>query len=466
MGSFSHTFDISPSQIMVNRDERQRRQIDSEDLEGSIKARGQINPIVVEVAPAGASLPYLLVAGERRLSACQALGIDVIARLASDLSSLEHQLIELEENIKRQDLAWQDITKAIGRIHNINRTANADWTIGKTADSIGLSISVVSMYLRVEAELESNTRVAEAGTAREAYNIVVKREARANASALDELIAPVPPPRVKTMIEGAPSSILLDVPAAAPSPLPPPVPIPVGPPPVEQTILHASFLDWAPSYSGPKFNFIHCDFPYGINFASGPQGLGSETAVYDDTEEIYWKLLSALLDNAPRLLTLSAHIMFWYSEKHGQRTRELFTAAGFKVLRHPLIWVKSDNSGISPDAKRLPRHVYETALVVSRSDRQLVRVKADAYSAPSDRRLHPSTKPEPMLKHFLEMFVDEYTEALDPTCGSGSAIRACEHFDAKRVVGLEMDEQYLRPARAALHSSRLLRGASSRFNSL
>jgi hypothetical protein len=27
----------------------------------------------------------------------------------------------------------------------------------------------------------------------------------------------------------------------------------------------ADFNTWAPAYTGPKFNVIHCDFPYGIN---------------------------------------------------------------------------------------------------------------------------------------------------------------------------------------------------------
>lgn len=471
MIQFSDTFTLLPSQIWVERSSRQRRIIESDDLEQSIKARGQINPIIVEalVNPEPPHQPYKLIAGERRATACTNLKIGIIARSVSALSPLELQLIELEENIKRQDLEWQEIANAVRHIHQLHLGADADWTMAETADSIGLSQGQVSLYIKVGNELAEggNVRVAEAGTAREAYNIITRRDARQNASALDDLIAPVPAPpaRAKTMLELSPDDgseprVATDVPAPRAAPLAPEAPLPAGPPPVEDTILSASFLEWAEQYSGDKFNFLHCDFPYGIDFASGPQGRGSETTVYDDSADVYWKLLECLLKHSNKLLSLSSHVVFWYSEKHGPRTREMFSDAGFKVLRYPLIWVKSDNAGVAADSRRTPRHTYETALVAVRGARQLVRVKADAYVAPTDKRLHPSTKPEPMLKHFLEMFVDEYTDALDPTCGSGAAIRACEHFGARRVLGLEIDQQYLGPARAALHTSRLLRNAS------
>ena len=33
----------------------------------------------------------------------------------------------------------------------------------------------------------------------------------------------------------------------------------------EIPIITADFTEWAPTYTGQKFAFIHCDFPYGIN---------------------------------------------------------------------------------------------------------------------------------------------------------------------------------------------------------
>ena len=84
----------------------------------------------------------------------------------------------------------------------------------------------------------------------------------------------------------------------------------------------------------------------------------------------------------------------------------------------------------------------------------MARLKSDAYASPSDRSIHPSTKPEPMLRYFFEMFVDDQTTIFDPTCGSGAALRAAESLGARRILGLEIDWQYCEAARLALKDSR------------
>ena len=131
-----------------------------------------------------------------------------------------------------------------------------------------------------------------------------------------------------------------------------------------------------------------------------------------------------------------------------------FKCPSLEVQTHPLIWLHSDNSGITSNYKWRPRHIYDTALLMHRGDIPMAKLKADAYSAPSDRKIHPSTKPEPMLRFFFEMFVDDQTSILDPTCGSGSSIRAAESLGAKRVQGIEMNWEYCEAARLALKESR------------
>lgn len=86
-----------------------------------------------------------------------------------------------------------------------------------------------------------------------------------------------------------------------------------------------------------------------------------------------------------------------------------------------------------------------------------MKVKADAYSAPTARDEHPSAKNEAMLSHFMEMLVDEHTVMLDPTCGGGSALRAADALGAKMVFGIEKDEGYARQARERLENARKLR---------
>jgi hypothetical protein len=222
-------------------------------------------------------------------------------------------------------------------------------------------------------------------------------------------------------------------------------------------ILHANFLEWAPQYSGRKYNFLHVDFPYG-NLEIGPQMRGNEHTMYDDNPKLYVELLDCFCENLDRFFAEFGWCMFWYAERMNRFTRDTFRfkAPTFNIQLNPLIWVHSDNAGISPDARRRPRHIYDSCLLMSRGDIPIVRVKADAYASPTDHKLHPSTKPVPMLKHFFEMFVDEHTSVFDPTCGSGAALRAAEALGANKVLGIEADWDRCEVARKALQDSRKL----------
>jgi len=57
-----------------------------------------------------------------------------------------------------------------------------------------------------------------------------------------------------------------------------------------------------------------------------------------------------------------------------------------------------------------------------------------------------------MLRHFFQMFVDNGTRMLDPTCGSGSALRAAVSAGAENVLGLEMDKEYFDVASKAFET--------------
>jgi DNA modification methylase len=85
---------------------------------------------------------------------------------------------------------------------------------------------------------------------------------------------------------------------------------------------------------------------------------------------------------------------------------------------------------------------------------------------PTDHKDHMSTKPEPMLRHFFRMFVDENTYMLDPTCGSGTALRAAEALDAAYVQGIEIDEEFAKRADLRLWEARRTRSEQSLLDEL
>lgn len=432
-------------QIIVHRDIRQRRVAEPGDLTDSIRRIGVLNPIIIRQ-------DFSLVAGERRLNAAREAGLEKIpVRFFENLSDLEASIIELEENLKRVDLPWKDQVLAVQRLHNIYCERDADWSQHRTAKSLGVAEAYISYCLRVAQDLDK-PQIAEATSMRVAYGILSRKDERAAGAAMSEILEA--------------GAKFFDTPEPAQAPTPDQsfdfAPAFAAPPRQEESaVLHADFSLWAPSYSGQKFNFIHCDFPYGVNAFAGPQSGKDKWTTYDDSPDTYWHLVEVLCSNLDRLMAAEAHLMFWLAGdiniQYATLQRFAALAPSLAFQTYPLIWHKSDNAGVLPDHRRGPRRVYETALMASREDRLIAKPVANFYAAPTNKEHHASTKPEPMLRFFFQMFVDESSRMLDPTCGSGAALRAAESLGAKHVLGLEIEEEHCDNARAALRSFRAKR---------
>lgn len=70
------------------------------ELISSIREKGVVQPVLVRKAPDG----YELIAGERRLRAVKALGIDRIPAIVKNVADLDMLEISLIENIQREEL--------------------------------------------------------------------------------------------------------------------------------------------------------------------------------------------------------------------------------------------------------------------------------------------------------------------------------------------------------------------------
>lgn len=465
---------LDPRAIVVKREARQRMdasQID--DLKQSIQRIGVINPIVVRRED---DVP-VLIAGERRLRSCLELNLQQIpVRYFDDLSDEEVQLVELEENVKRQELPWRDHVKAVGRIHALYTQINENWSIEKTAKEISLHHTQLRKILHVHAALGS-AKLANATSVEQAFSALQRFAERKAESIVSDIIAKgasafaegngelitaggiamaedQPPPTQSVSAEAKLNGNFDKAFAAVKQVIvPPPSPV-----------LCTDFAEWVQTYSGPKFTFLHCDFPYG-NY-EGKYGVGVEhttaqhNSFYASTEDIYFSLLETLIQNIDRIASYSAHIMFWFSMNFYTETVQRLRQGGLTVVPRPLVWHKSDNSGVIPVGE--PRNTYETALLAIRGSRPIVKPIANSYAAPTasgSERIHLSQKPEPVLRHFFRLFVDETTLLLDPTCGSGTALRVAEELGAKSVLGLELNEEFAVAANNATLKARVLRKA-------
>jgi len=483
MSSLSYS-SIDPRTIVIKRGTRQRQEniADIDDLKQSIATIGLINPIVVRRE----GDETVLVAGERRLTAVLALGWpEIHVRYMELLSTREAEIIELEENVKRKELGWKDQVRAIGRIHALYREQNAGWKIEQTAEAVSLTPAHLRKILHVYEALDSG-RIDKAEGIEQAYNtlhrfaerkaesivgdIIVKGatifgqagEAAANANQAPPGASDTPPPHSPTSsIDSATSP-----PASASAPPPPPIAAYVPP---KDPVICANFLEWVKTYNGPKFTVIHCDFPYGNYRGADSKGAMSTLDTedfYDNSEGIYWTLLDGLTQNLDRIMSYSAHLVFWFNMNFYTETVSRLRRVGLFVHDHPLVWHKTTGGGglgvVPGTAVTYPRRTYDTALLAVRGNRPLAKPGMNSYAAPTaGNKIHPSQKPEPMLRHFLSMVVDETSTVLDPTCGSAAALRAAEDLGAKYILGLELDPNYAAVANTRTLQARIMRQAGN-----
>lgn len=427
----SGSFRSFPISSITVAPDRQRKELTGiPDLAESIKNLGLIHPIVV--TPDG-----VLVAGERRLRAHELLGLTHISvQLTTELPREELEAIELEENVKRKALNWKEEVQAVARLHELKTSSDPDWTQLSTAKLLSTSPATIANYLLVKSFMDKEEAlVLDADNYSTALNICNRKVQRAEVDQEAEVD--------KAFAEVFSKPVSID-PTGTKKPEKVTEPVLQVTQPQVVPYLNADFREWsAQPWTGPKFNFVHCDFPYGINYDKHNGGATGLLGKYADTPELYLECLRALKSCMADRIADSAHLMFWLSARHEivHQSRLALEEMGWKVNPVPMIWHRSDNSGILPDPQRGPRQVYEICLIGSRGDRKIVQAVSNLFAHPKTKDVHASEKPRAMLMHFFRMFVDETTVMLDPTMGSGNSILAAEESSPKFVLGIERSEE-------------------------
>lgn len=433
---------LSLDQIVIRRDDRQRKEPDPshiEELARSIATIGLINAITV-------GNDNELIAGECRYLAHKLLGFDQIkVEYFDDLDELQRYQIELEENLKRSSLSWQDEVEAVATFHSMLEEKNGTQSQEATAELLGFSREKVGQYLRVwEAMQEGVEEVIQAPQFSTARSFTERRNERRSHDGVQDLLSmggvvtdrdPSQEAKRTEGKSGTSEEILLSEGE-------------LGEPNVQNVvqeqalILNKDFMKWSEDVQEIPFNLIHCDFPYGVNAGDKVgQSAAKSLGGYDDTQDIYWSLLGTFLKNQDNFCARSAHMIFWFSMKFYEETKLMLRENGWRVDDFPLIWDRGNN-GILPDANRGPRRTYETALFCTRGDRKIVKAVANSIGSPVVKDYHMSEKPKPVLSHFFRMLIDDTTRLLDPTCGSGNAIVCGRDANAAYSLGLELNPEF------------------------
>nr|WP_237153011.1 ParB/RepB/Spo0J family partition protein [Oryzibacter oryziterrae] len=136
---------VSIDQITANPKNPRRlfKDEDIDELAGSIRQHGMIQPVVVRPAPGGGN-GFELIAGERRWRAAQRASVHEIPVIIQDVTDREALEIAIIENVQRQDL--NPLEEAMGYEQLLQEF---DYTQNDLASVIGKSRSHVANTLRL-----------------------------------------------------------------------------------------------------------------------------------------------------------------------------------------------------------------------------------------------------------------------------------------------------------------------------
>lgn len=414
-----------PYDDLVILDNRQRREFDPEaltDLSNSIGNLGLLHPIVCRQS--GDSL--VLVAGERRLRAMETLWMlgdgvkhnglyhepyQVPYVTLGELSPLEAEEAELDENLKRRDLSWQERSEALSRLHKL-RSAQAailgeGHSIAGTLREIETTDYSTDRQAILLADHLSNPAVAGAKTVKEAFKALKRQEDTAKSIALGEAVG-------RNYNSSA------------------------------HKLIHADCLDWLGKCPDSQFDVILTDPPYGMganDFGNAAGTLTGTTHVYDDSAVSWERLMAGFCPQSFRVAKPQAHAYVFCDFDKFHALKGLMESAGWYVFRTPMIVYKL-GSGRVPLPEQGPRRQYETILYAIKGWRSTKGIFSDVIPCRLEENLgHGANKPIELFVDLLRRSVSPGDSVLDAFAGTGTIFPAA-HQCKVYATGLELNPEY------------------------
>jgi ParB family chromosome partitioning protein len=127
-----------------------------EELAASIKSMGVIQPIAVRPNPEQQGT-YLIVAGERRFRAAKLADIREIPCIIKDITGQEALILQMIENLQREDLNPVEEAKGIKRLTEIGFTqTDISKVIGKSQPYVSQLLKILTLPKTILRESERN----------------------------------------------------------------------------------------------------------------------------------------------------------------------------------------------------------------------------------------------------------------------------------------------------------------------
>lgn len=423
--------------------DRQRKEITPAqlvELKRSIVSKGLLHaPVLSYPGPL-----YRLVAGERRIQAMRQLheegvpftynGEQVAAfhipfSLISDLSPVDLQEAELEENLLREPLTWMEEAEARTKIHEMRVAAGAARgektsllsTVKYIAEKQGAAPEEVE---KITSNSKERAKLARDIIITQNKDLPAVKAAKNHGEAYRAILD-------RQEVE---MRALLATKTAASNP--------------DLKLLKGDCVEVMKTLRHGQFDVILTDPPYGI----GADTMKSDSKhFYKDDADSALRVCREIISQGFNLCKPKATLMMWCDIEHFLPLREFCQQQGWVAWRTPIIWWKGAQ-GHAPWGRAGFVRTYEVLLFAVKGQRELHRAGGpDVLQVVANARgkTHAAEKPTEILRRLLECAAIQGDHILDPCCGSGPIFEVARRLQLK-ATGIELSPDYHNVALARL----------------
>jgi DNA modification methylase len=423
---------LNIDEILV--EDRVRREMgDLDELCNSIKSVGLIQPIVI-------NRENKLIAGERRLRALRKLSITELVHeihyvFNDELDPLRLKSMEIEENVKRKSLSWQEeilakkrLLEILQEIHGVARSGNpgssesTGFGVNKLAALLGESNAQTSKDLELANLISTVPQLAQAETKEAARRQVIL--GTAIAISLATQAAKTPEEKAKeqrwTLIEG------------------------------DFTVTSVNSLT-------PKsVDLVIVDPPYGEDSQGmGPNSKTLLASAFIDSKQPTLQVLAQLAVETYRVLRPDRFAVFFFGFEVYSALVSFLEQVGLEVDKTPLVWIKNTVINTTPYTRY--GRSYEPILIARKGEPKMFRPsQRDVLSfdtvitrGTQEQKFYHAQKPLALIEKLILDLTPPESVVCDFCAGSGTTGEAALRTK-RRVFLFEKDEVACRIIRARL----------------
>ena len=382
------------------------------ELAQDIQRHGLIHPIAVREAPPGApGTRYYVLAGGRRFSACVLAGLEEIPChvYPATLSMIDQKEIELQENLLREALSWQEVALLREQLHKLEEEKHGHATVRTTARVLDISPSAVSRDLRLAEGLKKYGDALQAEKTQKQALLRLEKLERAERNARIAQAAKAKIPEAQK---------------------------------ADSWLLHgylvSDFFEGVKRVPDGAVGLVEVDPPYGIDIArlkyttNGDAHKQRMEDYHEIPQEDYKAFVARTLAACTRVMAPWSWLVWWYAAENYQLVLEAMQEAGLVPCPIPGLWLKFLKGGQAHHPDLYLASSYEFFLyarkgspTLARQGRSNVFIQRPVLSHKKD---HPTERPVQLLEEILRTFGNPTNHIMVPFLGSGNTLLAAANL--------------------------------------